>query len=371
MNDNNCAILIEPEFEETYWGSRCLHGIKQEVMRNKGNIIRISPNDIGSLKSRSFLILVGSLVSWMTNTVSILSGYDIHAILVTAPVPNMVQGASTVSTDYRQAFDDLCTHLRQTGAERIALFGVHPNSVNDLNKLQAFCACMGQPQQHSNIYWNNGQVTKLCREFYDTLDQYDAVLCTNDIIAIRLKEYLLEQHVHIPDRLKLATIGETRLAQLVKPGITSAALNFQDIGRQAVRMYRLLVRNPELTELHAKVAATISVRESTGGGVYTPAKKEWTAPALGTETGFYEDCDVKRIFRLENLISHCMPVDFAIIKGLLAGTMYHHIAESCFIAENTLKYRIKRMLELTESGSREELLLLIRQYLKPENIPDE
>jgi len=360
-------MVIEPTFADTYWCNLCLQGIRSEASRNKLIPQTIDLSDTSLLQKlaaepRPLVILVGSLCDWIRDSVRTLDTVGIHAITVTAPLHGL-HHVSTVSIDHWQAISALFAHLQQTGAERIALFGVHPNSVNDLDKLKAFCECTGQQSDAADdIYWNNGHVTALCQDFCNAIDRYDAVLCANDILAIRLKDAMLAQGISIPNHVKLATVGETRLAHLVKPGITSAVLNFQDIGRHAIKLYRMLQKNPDLTALHATVHADIIVRESTGSILQQTIP---VPPVLKAEHSpdFYEDEEVRRIFRLENLISHCLPVDFSILKGLSAGCSYQAIAESNFIAENTLKYRIRRMQELSDTSSRDALLALIHTYL--------
>lgn len=367
-------MMIEPAFSGTHWCEQCVQGIRQEVSRNKGTLEEILPEDEKALRrvsaqERPLLILVGSLVNWMTDMVQRLNEMGIHSIMMTSPPPDGDIGASTISMDYNQAICDLMCYLTQMGRERVAMFGIHPNSINDLTKLRFFQNYMArEKRENALVFWNRGSIDELCRELYAQLPQMDAVLCSNDIIAIKLHDYLKKKGVDMPERLRLTSLGETRLSQLVRPSIAMASLNYADIGQNAVRLYNILRRNDTITALHAKVVGRITMR---GPVDFAPCHCAHFqhAPLPPEQSNFYADEDVARIFVLENLISHCLPIDFAILRGLIAGIPYRMIAEESYTSENSIKYRIKRMLELAQCGTKEQLLQRVLDLLQPEDLP--
>lgn len=375
MASANYYMMIEPAFSGTHWCEQCVQGIRQEVSRSKGILEEVPVNDLRALErvqqqERPLLMLVGSLVNWMTETVQRLGEAGIHSIMMTAPPPDGHFDASTISMDYNQAICDLLRYLSQMQRRRMALFGVHPNSINDLTKQRAYCDFMHhETTDHRGIFWNTGNVSAACERFYQQMDEFDAVLCSNDIIAIKLYDFLKEKKVEIPQRLYLVSIGETRLSQLVKPGITTASLNFFDIGHNAVRLYNILRRNDTITALHAKVRGTITVRESTGNVPYQSVARRITPPQMPEQSSFYADDDVRRIFMLENLVSHCLPIDFAILRSLMLGQPYRQMAEEHYTSENSIKYRIKRMMELAQCETKEQMIRLVSLQLRVEDLP--
>ena len=69
------------------------------------------------------------------------------------------------------------------------------------------------------------------------------------------------------------------------------------------------------------------------------------------------------MIRAEKVISHCLPIDIDILRFLKEDISYSDAASRLYIAENTLKYRLKRMLELSECQTKKELLDLVGRYL--------
>ena len=368
-------MMVEPTFAGTHWCEQCVQGIRQEISRSKGTLVEVPVGDGDALarvleQDRPLLILVGSLVNWMTETVQRLGEMGIHSIMMTAPPPEGHYDASTISMDYNQAICDLFRYLSQMGRSRVALFGVHPNSINDLTKQRAYCDYMGNtPQADRGIFWNDGHLAAACEAFYQRIGEFDAVICSNDIIAIKLQDYLKERQVRIPGQMHLVSIGETRLSQLVHPRITTASLRFSDIGHNAVRLYHILLRNDTITALHAKVRGTITAWESTGGVPYEAPPRRVNLPAMPSQSSFYADEDVQRIFMLESLISHCLPIDFAILRGLMAGQPYRQLAETQYTSENAIKYRVKRMLDLSQCETKEQMIQLVQLQLQAEDLP--
>lgn len=367
-------MMVEPSFAGTHWCEQCIQGIRQEAARNKGLLEEVKTGDEKALEKvlqqeRPLLILVGSFVNWMTRTVEALNRKGIHCIMMTAQPPDGRDDASTISMDYRQAICGLFAYLGACGKKKTALFGVHPDSINDLTKQRAYCDIVGRAQE-KNIFQNHGDLASACEAFYQRIEEYDSVICSNDIIAIKLLDFLKEKKMNVPERMHVVSIGETRLAQLVRPRITTASLNFADIGHNAVRLYNILRRNTGITALHAKLEAGIHEMEQLPA--VRPAAphipNELPEPILGN---FYEDQDVQRIFMLENLISHCQPIDFAILKGMMEGIPYREIAETHYISDNAVKYRLKRMLELAQCENKDQLLQLVSLQLRPEDLPVE
>jgi DNA-binding CsgD family transcriptional regulator len=58
-----------------------------------------------------------------------------------------------------------------------------------------------------------------------------------------------------------------------------------------------------------------------------------------------------------------LPIDLDIFKGLMENRRYGELAEGLGISENTVKYRIKRMLGIARLPKREDLIRLLVRYI--------
>lgn len=366
-------LVVEPMYAETHWCKQYLEGIRTEAERLSGNVQLRDPDyfsipasdTTGQPMHRPLALLIGTSVSWMPQTQARLSQLGVHCLVLAYSAAMLAGSVSSVSMDYRQAVNMLAQYLGQHGHPRIAMFGINPDSATDMLKKTAFLNYARQsggvdPEQ--DVFWNDGHLSETCRQFFALLDRYDAVICANNIAAIILKHYLAGQGIRIPDDLFMTSIGDTKLAQLTKPSMTTAQLDFFEVGRQAVQMLAILHKNPELSSLSATLNCKIHVGESTA---WQPAG-HYAELAGGDEAlrtvNFYSDPDVIDVLHIEDLLSRCDDIDLNILKGIVSQLKYIDLAEDLHISENTVKYRIKKMLSITEQASREDLMNLLLRY---------
>ena len=373
--------MSEPAFAGTYWYRQYVKGMKYECSQNGSHLEEITSSSLSALKEtaakeniRPLLLLAGTTIAWILCTVSRLSAQGVHIISVSPflpPFSSVLSRISYVSMDYASTVCSLNEYFSSFGKSKTALFGINPSSAGDISKKDAFLEFWraNGHEATSAVFWNYGNLGDCCEAFFQRRKEFNSVICSSDIVAIKLSSFLKERTVSIPGDIALAAIGDTVLGRLIHPGITTAVLDCKMIGRQAVRLYMMLAKMQAITSLSATVAGTIQVRESTGF-----ASVPLNAPAISPEISpaepvdFYSDTDVKEIFHLEELISHCDPLDFDILKGIFRRAKYTSLAEQLHSSENTIKYRVKRMIKLAHKENRDELLALLAEYLTPEDL---
>lgn len=357
------SLLIEPFFSGTYWCVRYLKGIRHEAAQN-GVALREIDIQAGDGAGGRTVIVVGSSMGWIPKTLSFLAEIGTRVVLVSSLSPDLIGGVSTVTIDYEQAVSSLVSYFRGHGRRNIALLGINPNSTGDASKLRAFSGVAVGADPSRSVFKNLGSVENCCSRFMERSADFDAVIACSDIIAIHLLRRLKATGIIIPGSLMLASFGDTVLGSLVRPGITSISLDCFNVGRQAVKLCMLLDKNPSLTSLSATVAGSLTVRDSTGGlPVPCPSPVRLSEFSEAPPVDFYADEAVKRIFDLERLVSQCDEIDFGILGGLFSGSRYFALSEELDISENTVKYRIKRMIGLSRVSGRDELLALVGDYL--------
>lgn len=371
--------LVEPEFYGSYWCNQYMQGIKYNAAKNNGCVNEISLQDAGRIASdpnagRPVVLIVGTSLDWMASTVRTLGEMGIHSIILAPSNAVYFPNASSITMDYAKMMYTLCEYFLSLGRGKIALLGVHPNSLNDISKKNAFLYFQ-QYRQHiqsaeQDIFWNYGKVEESCVSFYNKVDSYNGVICSSDIVALKLSSYLKQRGVPVPEKLFIAGFGNTLLCQVVRPRITTVTLDCYSIGKNAVHMYTFLARNPSLSSLSATVMGNISVRDTTASMLPAHKDSDICPPVSVPQEDFYLDPDVQTIFQLENLISNCNDMDFAILTGLSCGLKYAVLSEKLNATENTVKYRIKRMLSLCGQKNPKSLLRLVQSYLQVDGLPD-
>lgn len=367
----NFYVIIEPLVRNQYWSSQYTEGMKQEIQRSKGKYIEITLDDLeevikgsASVHTRPVVLINCVSNTWIPQCLLKLDQQEIHPLLLTPAGQSITSSVSTVSFDFYNAFYSLCGYLKNAGRQEVALFGLNPTSANDMVKQRAFidfCKSNSREAEH-HIYRNHGNLEECCSDFYRNIHRYNSIVCVNDIVAIKLISFLKDRNVSIPENIYLAAMGNTFLSKMIVPNITVAEFDCFSIGRQAVKVYSFLTRNPDISALTATVSGQIIVRASTAG--ILPCQNNHRAVGHADSVNFYADNDVKGIFILEELLENIDKLDRQIIYGLLCDNKISALAEALFISESAVKYRIKRMFGIAGCETRTAFVTWLTQYME-------
>ncbi|MDR3051478.1 MAG: LacI family transcriptional regulator [Oscillospiraceae bacterium] len=94
-------------------------------------------------------------------------------------------------------------------------------------------------------------------------DPPQAILCTNNYLALGCLQRIRQQHLRIPEDIALMTFDNYPLSMIVSPSITAVGLDMYEMGWEAARLMLRKIRQPSLrTQSYCTVPALL-VREST------------------------------------------------------------------------------------------------------------
>ncbi len=351
-------LLKDPSFVSSFWCTQYERGIRLESTQNSIELIEGLPEPG---EGDSIVCLIGSSPSWIYTKKSELMSRRAKGILLTSSDPENPSGFSYVSVDYPSMMRVLRSYFRENGRIRTALFGSNPSSSTDALKVAIYRQIVDRPR----VFENLGRLEETCAAFTAECGDFDSVICCSDLVAAELSRYLRVAGICSPEKLWIAGFGDTTLAAKVHPTITTIACDYVAIGRQSVKVAMMLSRNHACSTISMTVQGSLIPRESTGNVLPSdrapPALEEEAAD--GAEVNIYADTAVTNLLAVENLLSHCEAVDFKILKGLSQSLRYTDLADLCFLSENTVKYRVKRMQNLAGQRCRPDLLHLAGRYL--------
>lgn len=354
-------ILTEPAFKESSWCKAILSGLNKTLARKKlayQAVTDIPSRDPG--EQNHFLILIASNEAWLTDAIRRCRDRKIHPVLLSsAPRATMPGVYSTVTSDIRQSMYYLLYYLKKQGRTRPALYGINPSSLPNLARKDHFLAFTGA-ENDRDIYYNNGSLKDCFESFLPHMARYDCVISANDYAAISLIKNL-EEHGIATDRLLPVSYGGTRLAARYADRLQTISMCYEEYGKAAVTICETLSKN------HALLYMNLSVKWKIGNSdrwvVDLPDGSVAAAPiSSGEDEPFYRDREVSDMLRMENMLSLCDATDQTILSLLLAGKPYEEIAADCFLALNTVKYRLKKLMEACGAESRKQLLFLLSRY---------
>ena len=368
-------IFVHPESKKSFWQTQALKAIAAEILRKRytaeyleaDSLTDLDLNRIFSEEEKKVLLYIGYSQKETRRDLIHLAKLGIHTLLINYGSQNFASTCSRVRLNYRDGIEKCIAYLTANRHDRIALFGVNPTSSTDMLQDECFAEYlrnMGEdPARYT--YYNYGSINECFARFAQNRDLYNAVICTNNVVALSLLHRLHEIGVRVPEDLYLISCGcTTMLAERSTPTITTIAVDQNEIGMQAVLAYATLMKNPGNISLTVRVSATLAVRGSTN---FDPDPGSMIFPPLSptpSPVNFYADPDAQSFFNAELLLLNSDELDQGIIEGILAGETYPNIAEKLYTSENVVAYRVKRMYKITGCQKKSELVALLAAYLK-------
>lgn len=281
-------------------------------------------------------------------------------VFIVNRVGGFEHAVSCVSIDYRSACYRLTCRVLEGEGKPVAFLGFNSDSIPDKQRLEGFEAAVKQYGAESRIFSNFGNVCSCLEEYWENRYIYKNVVCVNDIHAVALVNRLRENGEDCGE-YRVCGFGNTMLSRYCVPRITTVEPNYELAGRCAVEVYAVLEKNRHVRAVTFVVDSEIYEGESfpcEGGDTAFLGVSDF-AP---TYRDFYNDSLVMELDGLDRMLSLCDETDLGILRGLLAGETYEEICGRHFIAVNTLKYRIKKLMAAAQVSDRAELTERIRKH---------
>lgn len=349
-------IVSEPEFRNSTWCSSVVSGINERARKKRVKVDTIDDTTEGySLACKNDIIaFIGATPSWIRGSV-LRAKQNCDAFLVTVGSSPYDVNINRVGTDRRASMLSVLEYLRKLGRKRIALYGFNKTSGEDLMKLEAF--------DGDKVFENNGNLSRCFDDFFPEVNDFDAVICTNDYAAVSLIDNIKSRCSEKLDELYIVSFADTLLSKMYNPSITSVSLDFFEYGVAVVDVYSMLLKCKSISTLSVDIKSTIIPRQTTGGNEICCDDKQGD---YFTEdiSCFYGDKEVQSMIKVERLIEGCTDTDFAILKAVFEGKSIEETADDLYLSSSGVKYRLKRLLEVSKIDNRQELVMLLNRYIR-------
>ena len=348
------SIITEQVFAPSYWCSQYLRGINHEAKRKN---IEITMAESAAMLEKSnkgvdVAILIGTSLSWLYETVNTLRRKKIHSVILSAgKQQNLGSGVSFVTMDYEDAFEKLTKYLKSIGREKTALFAPDPDSAIDQNKRIAFLNT-NYLREESDIYFFNATLDDACRNLYDNIDRYDSVICANHISQVVLTKFLNEQGIKTPEDIHIAFFGDSEVDREIGDEHTLVRIKAVEAGKLAIRCVRLLKGYSDLSSVALNVRCDIITKEGIiefDNDILLPKEPDNTSIQKSHS-------HIGDALMLEKILCNCDRVDIEILEGIIRKESYSKIAARVHISENTIGYRIKRLMQFAGTSNKDVLI---------------
>ncbi len=257
----------------------------------------------------------------------------------------------------RIATEQMLDFFLQKGARSVAMVGVGYNSMNDAVRSEAMrhYADLSGGLLRSKSFSYQTYISESFDAFVNEADDFDAVLCPNDYVAVAFLHFCEEHHLEVPDKLLLASFNGNRIGQYCRPAITSLMINFEAIGASAVTIWLYLQENRnENLQFRITAPGRILERESTRRNGTPDAALPVRHPIGERFEGgpFYDEPTLQALMHIDRCIQRCDELDFRIIRELLTGDSYESIAGRLFLSESSMQYRMRKLFQVAQVANR-------------------
>ncbi|MBO5260120.1 MAG: LacI family DNA-binding transcriptional regulator [Agathobacter sp.] len=259
----NYALVDLPFFQEAIMGIQEIAG-----MMGYDILLCISQeNDISSLErvisnhKVDGVILLRTFL--MDPQIEFLKHRDVP--FVTAGSTNY-KNVKQVDHDHESACRELTSIILMRQMRRIALLGGNENIVVNRNRYKGFLGAYDQLNMTRDTdltYLNLESKAFIDRAVDEVLEKkVDCIICMDDAICSQVLRKLRQEHVKVPQDLKLASFYNSSVLENSVPSITSLTFDAREIGMEVCKNLLAQVEGEEVSE-RTLLSYEVVLKEST------------------------------------------------------------------------------------------------------------
>lgn len=354
MGEIMVCILIDPNYADSVWCKNFLDCLRNELRKNRipfCEIFETVPEDAKTV------FIIASDYKWTKEAIYQLNSYDIHPILICNHLENLESCKyNCVSSDINGSIKCLLDEINTSGKRNIALYGVNTNSISDIGKVDILFSWKDSRIGSVKIFNNDGSLQKCYESFLPMINDFNTVICTNDFAAVSLVRNLTKD---VPEALKSITIlsmARSIISEYYRNYITSVGIDYEQYGKAAVYIYKSIEKHRFISNIMVYVPWSIDKYGA------LQCKKQAKLSLPESHDSFYYDDEINEMLKIEKLLNTCDSTDKIIINGLLNKQSYENISRKCFLTENAIKYRIKKLLTDCRISDKSSLLKMLKKY---------
>ncbi|MBE7038471.1 MAG: hypothetical protein E7404_06185 [Ruminococcaceae bacterium] len=324
--------------------------------------IKIYSSETEINNNESIAIVIGIDKDWKRKECCNLFNRGIHPIVVFPSDDITSLPFSYITTDDFFTFYHLTKLLISHSKKRVVIAGVNPASATDNIKLNGFKQALSDCKIEfcdDYVFMSNDNISECVKGIIDAKDSFDCVICVNDIIAI-----LTSTLINNLDNYNITGFSGMMCTKYTKPKITTIGIDYYQVGCAIVEAYTTLKKNDFLLKQSFFIKSNLMLGETTPALINESFKSDnlINTNSYNKQLKVYDDIVFKELDTIEILLQKADEIDFKIIKMLVEEKTYEEISAGLFLSITPLKYRINKMLKLTQFSSKSKLVSVLKKY---------
>ena len=370
------GIICEPNYVDDVWGKQKYDGLISVMKKRRIKYSVIE--ELSELKSITtsepiIVIAIGAHKSWFSHIVSRCNLINVRVITFGDILFHSVEGNySCITSDLKTSAMDICRYFSAHAKKSALLFGVNEHSEFDLQLEKDITDFLPPHGIGVEIIRAEKMFSQSLDRFVAAMDRYDSIICTNDYAAVLLIARIKSICPEYLEKVFLVSFSNTLLSLIYSPSITT--FYETDVGVEyVIKIYYLLMQNPEITSIHFSIKEHVKIRETTHYCPYSLLQFNHLIDASDINGSFVETGKIygeKSLFyeleKIEKMFQSFDKMDFNILILLLDGKTTLDIANMLYTSRGSVRYRIGHMAEQLELKNKEEIAELLGKFVSVE-----
>ncbi len=276
------VIVVVPNLSNLFY-TDMISGLETALsMFGLNMILRSTHGDLGLEKQyirelcgkKGVRLIIAPVTSELEHLTPLIQA-NIPLVLLEQPP---LEGCATIYSDNRLASEMLVEYLVQNNHRRIAYLGMALTRPTRTDVYNGYCGGLsraGIPVDSSLGFfaesepdpWNNISPISTGMHLADRLLKSgialpDAVLCSNDMLAIGALKRFGEAGLRIPRDLSLVSMDNIVLSEISSPALTTIDFHTYELGKNCAEMLYQQITDPDCQKRHITTMPELIVRES-------------------------------------------------------------------------------------------------------------
>lgn len=349
------AILIDTKYANSLWCKNLQNSLIERLRQKRipfCEIFDTCPADIETV------FMIASDREWIISSIKQLNLGGVYPILLCNQLENLPGCIyNCVCSDINSSMKILLDILKKKEKRRIALYGINTNSIADISRIDGLLAWKGNDFDKLQMFINEGSLKECLSQFYKCINDFDAAICMNDFAAVSLVRGLKELQPSLLDNFLIISCAASDISKYYREYIQSLDINYDQYGKAAVYIYEAMRKHTYLSGMIVKIIWSLENEK-----LFT-AKSAIQLSFPESQDMLYEDPEFNEMLIIDKLLTLSDSTEKNIINGLIHGLTYDEIARECFLTEASIKYHIKKLINVSGVGNRQEMIIVLKKYI--------
>ena len=355
------TLLVHAKITAFDWGKVVVDLFKAQAIKKKLPLsVVYHPQDVKDFHAP--IIVFGVDSEWLQNVFDYFAPHKTQILLLCGATGKTYENVSYITIDQQMLVKKCIRLLSDCNRTKPAFFGAQKNDTSDAIKAYTFSTFFPQ----SDVYSVDDSVEVTCNRLLENVENYDSVICANDVMAIYLLMRCREKKIEIPEKLFLIGNGNLWLSAHVTPSLTTLVSDAEATVELALQMRKSICKFPACAPLNVYISGDVLPRESTAHFNKTESFQDQKRNSRPQHTAVYPPHSLypclAQICNLDEALSCLSEEKKTMLRLIRQGSSYAEIAEKVFLSEDTIHYHLKKLYKRLGVNTKKAFCALLDSY---------